>query len=90
MVKNQLQIELKEKEVEQIRKKLDEIIQIKNISNEIKNADTFNQEEIKYILEDINTIKQKSQIKEQKEGQRDKKVSRSFQYFQCSSVKNNR
>lgn len=61
------QIELKEKEVEQIRQKLDEIIQIKNISNEIKNADTFNQEEIKYILEDINTIKQKSQIKEQKE-----------------------
>ncbi len=61
------QIELKEKEVEQIRQKLDEVIQIKNISNEIKNADTFNQEKIKYILEDINTIKQKSQIKEQKE-----------------------
>ncbi len=61
------QIKIKEKELEQISKSLEEIKQIKNISNEIKNADTFNQEEIKYILEDINTIKQKTILKEQKE-----------------------
>lgn len=60
------QIRIKEKEVEQISKSLEEIKKIKNISNEIKNADTFNQEEIKYILEDINTIKQKTILKEQK------------------------
>ena len=61
------QIELKEKELEQIIKKLEEIKQLKSISNEIKNADTFNQEEIKYILNDINVIKQKTILEEQKE-----------------------
>lgn len=61
------QIELKERELEQIIKNLDEIKQIKNISNEIKNADTFNQEEIKYILNDISIIKHKKILEEQKE-----------------------
>lgn len=61
------QIKLKQEEFEEIDRHLEKIKQIKNISNEIKNADRFNQEEIKYILEDINIIKQKTKLEEQKE-----------------------
>lgn len=61
------QIKLKQKELEDIERNLEKIKQMKNISNEIKNADRFNQQEIKYILEDINIIKQKAKLEEQKE-----------------------
>lgn len=61
------QVELKELELEDIVKHLEKIKQIKSISEEIKNAENFNQEEIKYILEDITTIKQKTKLEEQKE-----------------------
>lgn len=61
------QIKIKQKELEDININLEKIKQMKNISNEIKNADKFNQEEIIYILEDINIIKQKAKLEEQKE-----------------------
>lgn len=61
------QIELKQRELENININLEKIKQIKNISYEVKNADKFNQEEIKYISDDIDVIKQKSKLEEQNE-----------------------
>ena len=61
------QIELKQEELEDINKTMEKIVKIKNISNEIKNADRFNQDEIQFIFENINKIKRKAELEENKE-----------------------
>jgi len=60
------QINLKQKELEDISKKLEKISKIKNVSGEIISADKYNQGEIEYILKDINLIKQKAKLEAQK------------------------
>lgn len=61
------QIELKKSELDSIKIDLENILNEKSISFEIKNAERFNQEEIKYILDDISAIREKNILDKQLE-----------------------
>lgn len=61
------QINIKQNELENILKQIEKMQNIKNITKELKNADMFNDDVIKYIEEDIKTIKQKPELFESKQ-----------------------
>lgn len=61
------QIKIKQEKLQMNEQIVSKMQTIKNITNELKNADMFNNDEIKYITENIKTIRQKPQLIEQKE-----------------------
>lgn len=60
------QIKIKQAELERILTQIEDMQRIKNITKELKNADMFNDDVIKYIKEDIEKIKQKPELLENK------------------------
>ena len=61
------QIKLKQEKYEENKQKLDNIQNIKNISKELKNAEIFSDDEIRYEKEDIIFIRQKNEFVIEKE-----------------------
>lgn len=61
------QIKIKQNELDNIIEQIEGLQKIKNITKELKNADMFNDDVIKYIRDDIERIKQKTQLLEEKE-----------------------
>lgn len=60
------QIKIKQAELESILNQIKDMQKIKGITKELKNADMFNDDVIKYIKEDIEKIKQKPELLENK------------------------
>lgn len=60
------QLKIKQAELDGILTQIEDIQKIKNITKELKNADKFNDDEIKYIKENIEKIKQKPELLENK------------------------
>lgn len=61
------QIKIKENEIGNIENKLEKIINISKIVGELRLADKFNDDEINYILQDIELIKEKPKLLERKQ-----------------------
>lgn len=56
------QIQIKEEENRRIQIEIPEIITIKNIAKELKNAENFTGDEIKYIIRNISDVKEKPEL----------------------------